>query len=95
MSFLMLAGSLRKMTFFTYLLRCSDGKLYCGYTVHLAKRVKMHQAGRASKFTRARLPVKLVYAEKYRDKSSAMRREAEIKTFSRKKKWGLISDMRF
>ena len=90
MSFLILARPLREMPFFTYLLRCSDGKLYCGYTNHVENRVKMHQAGKASKFTRARLPVKLVFVEKHRDKSSAMRREAEIKTFSRKKKLELI-----
>jgi len=90
MSFLMLVWLSEKMPFFTYLLRCSDSKLYCGYTNNVENRVRMHQVGRASKFTRARLPVKLVFVEEHRDKSSAMRREAEIKTFSRKKKLELI-----
>ncbi len=80
------------MSFFVYLLHCSDGKLYCGYTNNVEHRMKMHNSGKASKFTRARLPVKLVYFEKFSSQSHAMRREAEIKTFSRKKKLVLIKN---
>ncbi len=80
------------MVFWTYLLACSDGKLYCGYTNNMERRLKMHQLGRASRFTRVRLPVKLVYSEKFSSQRTAMRREAEIKTFSRKKKLELIKN---
>lgn len=78
------------MPFFVYLLRCGDDSLYCGYTHNLVERVKLHSLGRASKYTRSRLPVVLVYAEKYSSQRKAMRREMEIKTFSRKKKNFLI-----
>lgn len=88
----MLGGWFGKMPFFTYLLRCSDGKLYCGYTNNMEKRLMMHRAGKASKFTRARLPVKLVYSEKYFSKSKAMKREAAIKKLSRKIKLELIQN---
>lgn len=80
------------MPFFVYVLECSDAKLYCGYTNDLSQRIKLHQAGKASKFTRARLPVKLVHSEKYLSKSRAMKREHEIKKLSRKKKLELIKN---
>ncbi len=80
------------MPFFVYLLNCSDGKLYCGYTNDVGKRVKAHNAGKASKFTRSRLPVRLVYVEKFDSKSRAMRREAKIKTLTRKMKLELIKN---
>lgn len=79
------------MGYFVYLLRCRDDSLYCGYTHDLVARVKWHQAGRASKYTRSRLPVVLVYSETHSTKSRAMTREAEIKSFTRKKKWDLIN----
>ncbi len=61
-----------------YLLRCSDGSLYTGITNDLPKRLKAHAAGRASKYTRSRLPVRLVYSEPQRSKSAALKREAAI-----------------
>ena len=79
------------MECFTYVLRCSDGTLYTGWTNNLDERIKSHNRGAGSKYTRARLPVTLVYSEVCADKSSAMKREYEIKKMSRTKKEALIS----
>lgn len=73
-----------------YILRCGDGTLYTGCTNDLARRVKTHSAGKGAKYTRARLPVELVYAEPAADKSQALRREAAIKALSRNEKLALI-----
>ena len=72
-----------------YLLRCSDGTLYAGATADLARRVRQHQAGRASRYTRSRLPVALVYSERARDRSAALRREHALKRLSRVEKLAL------
>lgn len=72
--------------FYTYLLRCSDDTLYCGYSNDLKKRVAAHNEKKGAKYTRARLPVTLVYFETYVKKEDAMRREAEIKKMSRAQK---------
>jgi predicted GIY-YIG superfamily endonuclease len=66
-----------------YLLRCSDGSLYTGITNNLPKRLKAHAAGKASKYTRSRLPVKLAYSEPQKSKSAALKREAAIKRLRR------------
>ncbi|MFA6143138.1 MAG: GIY-YIG nuclease family protein [Candidatus Omnitrophota bacterium] len=73
-----------------YILRCADGSLYTGITTNLEKRVKKHNAGKASKYTRAKRPVKVVRRENFTDKSSALRREIEIKKLSRQDKLKLI-----
>lgn len=75
---------------YVYILECSDNTLYTGWTVDLEKRIKTHLNGKASKYTRARLPVKLVYFEKYDDKISAQKREYQIKQLTRKEKLQLI-----
>ena len=59
-----------------YLLRCSDGSLYTGMTNDLPKRLKAHAAGKASRYTRSRLPVALAYTEPQKSKSAALKREA-------------------
>jgi len=66
-----------------YLLRCSDGSLYTGITNDLPKRLKAHTAGRASKYTRSGLPVRLAYREPQKSKSAALKREAAIKRLRR------------
>ena len=73
-----------------YILRCADGSLYTGWTNDLGKRLASHQAGRGGKYTRARLPVELVYSERFDTKSEAMRREWEIKQLTRAEKLRLI-----
>lgn len=75
---------------YTYLLRCADGSLYCGWTNDLEKRLAAHNAGTASKYTRSRLPVEMVYAEAHDSKQEAMRREYRIKRLSREEKEALI-----
>lgn len=76
---------------YTYLLRCSDDTLYCGWTNDLPKRLANHNAGKGAKYTRSRIPVTLVYYETFETKQEAMKREAAIKKLSRKEKLALIA----
>ncbi len=78
------------MANYTYLLRCADGTLYCGWTNDLEKRVAAHNAGAGAKYTKTRRPVKLAYYETFATKQEAMRREAEIKRLTRREKLVLI-----
>lgn len=75
---------------FTYILKCSDGSLYTGWTNDLERRVKAHNAGKGAKYTKSRRPVELVYFEAFSTKQEAMRREWEIKQLSRVEKCKLI-----
>lgn len=75
---------------YTYILQCNDGSLYTGWTNNLEKRVSDHNQGKGAKYTKARLPVNLVYYEKFPTKSEAMRREWEIKQLSRQEKLSMI-----
>ena len=75
---------------YTYILECSDGSLYCGWTNDLEKRVKTHNAGKGGKYTRAHRPVKLVYYEEFDTKEEAMQREWAIKQLERSEKEQLI-----
>ena len=68
---------------FCYLLECADGTLYAGITNALDRRLAAHNAGSASKYTRARLPVRLVWIERGRDRAAASRREAALKALPR------------
>ncbi len=74
-----------------YLLRCRDESFYTGITNDLAERLQAHQAGTASRYTRSRLPVKLVYLESAANRSAATKREGVIKKMSRSQKEDLIS----
>ena len=71
------------MRFFVYVLRCSDGSLYTGYTLDLARRVAEHNSGRGSKYTSSRRPVRLAYHEEAPTLGAALKRELEIKGLSR------------
>jgi putative endonuclease len=64
---------------FVYLLRCADGTLYCGWSTDPERRLRQHQAGTASRYTRRRLPVELVYTREFETRSEAMREEIRIK----------------
>ncbi|MCI7125045.1 MAG: GIY-YIG nuclease family protein [Agathobaculum sp.] len=79
------------MTAYTYLLRCADGTLYCGWTNDLAARLAAHNSGKGAKYTRARRPVRLVYSEPHPTRGEAMRREAAIKRLSRAEKEALLA----
>ncbi|OYT53955.1 MAG: endonuclease [Candidatus Altiarchaeales archaeon ex4484_2] len=74
------------MAFFVYMLRCSDGSLYTGYTSDLRRRLEEHKNGRGSRYVRSRLPVYLVHVEGFTRRKDAMKREREIKKLSRKQK---------
>ena len=75
---------------FCYLVQCADGSLYAGITPALGRRVRRHNDGSASKYTRARRPVRLVWAEAWPDRSAASRREAELKRLPRASKLALL-----
>ncbi len=76
--------------YYTYILQCSDNTLYCGYTTNPTEREKTHNSGTGAKYTRCRLPVKMVYCECSDTKSQALKRECAIKKLTRTKKLELI-----
>ncbi len=75
---------------FTYIVKCSDGTLYTGWTNNLDRRMKAHNDGKGAKYTKSRRPVVLAYFECFETKEEAMRREYEIKRLTRKEKMRLI-----
>lgn len=75
---------------YTYILRCADGTLYTGWTKDLEKRLAAHNAGQGAKYTRARLPVTLLWYEPHSEQREAMRREAAIKRLRRAEKLALM-----
>ena len=81
------------MSNYTYILKCADDTLYCGWTNDLEKRLAAHNAGTAAKYTRTRRPVKLVYYEEFETKQEAMSREFHIKRMSRLEKLALINGL--
>ena len=78
------------MNAYTYILRCADGTLYCGWTNDLTARLAAHNSGRGAKYTRGRGPVTLVYSELHETQGEAMQREAAIKKLPRARKQALI-----
>ena len=78
------------MSAYTYILKCSDGTLYTGWTNDLEKRLAAHNSGKGSKYTASRRPVEFVYTECFETKQEAMKREAEIKKLTRAEKLNLI-----
>lgn len=75
---------------YTYIIQCSDGTFYTGWTNDIKRRMEEHNSGRGAKYTRPRLPVELVYYETFPSKQEAMKREYAIKQMTRKKKEELI-----
>lgn len=79
------------MVYYVYILECKDKTLYTGSTNDLGKRVFMHNNSKTgAKYTKARRPVELIYSEKFRTKSKAMKRECAIKNLTRAEKLKLI-----
>jgi putative endonuclease len=76
-----------------YMLRCGDGSLYTGWSTDVERRLALHRAGRASRYTASRLPVELVHARAMADRSAAMREEARIKRLDRRAKLKLIGEV--
>ena len=83
--------AVRRSRWFVYVVRCADGTLYTGTTTDVSRRVAQHNAGTASRYTRSRLPVVLVYHKRVADQSSALKREAAIKKLSRQDKEALVA----
>ena len=75
---------------YTYIVKCSDGTFYTGWTNDLTRRMEAHNQGRGAKYTKARRPVTLIYYEAFETKEEAMKREYAIKRLSRKEKEELI-----
>ncbi len=75
---------------FVYILRCADGTLYTGVTLDLDRRCRQHNAGTASRYTRSRLPTKLIYREQQNGRGAALKREFAIKRLTRPEKMALI-----
>lgn len=80
--------------FYTYIVECCDGTYYTGYTGDLERRLKRHNDGLASKYTRARLPVRLVWKKEYSQFKSAFKTELAIKSLTRMQKEELVSGRR-
>lgn len=77
--------------YYVYILECSDSSLYTGITNNLEKRLKKHNSGKGAKYTRSRLPVKLLAFEPAIDRSAALKREIEIKKLTREEKLEIIN----
>ena len=77
------------MPHFAYIVRCADGTLYTGYAVDVDRRVAQHNAGRGASYTRGRRPVEVLHVECFATRSEALRREAQIKRWPRKRKEAL------
>lgn len=75
---------------YTYIVECRDGSLYTGWTNDIVKRIENHNNGSGAKYTRSRLPVRLVYYEVYSTKKEAMQREYAIKQLTKADKHALI-----
>jgi len=74
-----------------YILECRDGTFYTGVTTDIERRIRMHQEGTASRYTRTRRPVVLVYREECGTRSQALERECAVKSLSRERKEELIN----
>ncbi len=79
---------------YTYMLRCADGSLYCGWTTDPVRRLDAHNSGKGAKYTRAKGPAELVYLEEHETRSEAMKREAALKKLSRAEKEALVLSCR-
>jgi len=77
-----------------YILKCCDGTFYTGITNDLVRRLDRHNSGEASRYTRSRLPVELIYKEGCRNKSSALKKECMIKALTREEKGKYIEGRR-
>jgi len=76
--------------YYFYILECKDGTLYCGISNNVARRLQQHNSGKGSAYVRSRGGGIIVYSEKYKNMSNAMRREREVKDWPRRKKQELI-----
>ena len=80
--------------YFVYIIECEDGSLYTGSSPDPEERFRKHKTGNGGRYTRSHKPVKLLYTEKLKNKSGALKREVQIKSWSREKKLNLIKNHR-
>ena len=80
------------MPFTVYILLCSDGSFYTGYTKDLKARIKQHQDGKGAKYTKSHRPEKVAYIEQFKTRGEAMKREREIKKLSHQQKLDLVNE---
>ncbi len=81
------------MDWIVYILKCSDGSLYTGITNNIENRVKAHQNGKGAKYTKGRGPFTIIYQERYISRSTASKREIEIKNLNHQEKLKLKSNL--
>lgn len=77
-------------SWYVYILQCRDGTFYTGSTTDIGRRLNEHNSGKGGNYTRVRRPVKIIYKKSYPDRSTAQKREAQIKGLTRKEKAALI-----
>ena len=82
------------MAFYCYILECSDGTFYTGWSTDPERRLREHNRGAGARYTRSRHPVRLVYLEELPDKATALKRERAIKALSRPQKQKLVATFR-
>ncbi len=82
---------INKKNHFVYIVECRDGTLYTGYTTDVERRLEEHNCGEGAKYTRGRYPVELRYTESFSSRSSAQKKEYQIKQLPRKEKEELIN----
>ncbi|HRY60075.1 MAG TPA: GIY-YIG nuclease family protein [Patescibacteria group bacterium] len=78
------------MPYFLYILLCKNNKLYTGIAVDVEKRFELHKSGKGAKYTQRNKPIKVVYTQKFKTRSMALKREAEIKSMKKQEKEGLV-----
>ena len=78
------------MNYYFYILRCYDNSLYCGMTTNLENRIKEHNGTKGAKYLRTKKPFQLIYSEEYPDIKSAMRRELQVKKWTKAKKEAVV-----
>ncbi len=83
--------NLASKKWFLYILECSDGTLYTGITNDISRRIELHNSGKASRYTRGRRPVTLIYQEPCRNKSFALKKEYVMKSLTRSEKKDYIA----
>jgi len=83
--------NVKKQSWYVYIIRCRDNRLYTGISNDVKRRVSEHNKGKGCKFTKCRYPVKLVYKEECGTRSAVRKRELEIQAFTRNRKLSLIS----
>jgi len=77
--------------YFVYLVECENGSVYTGITTDVGRRFEEHKSGKGGHYTKSKKVVRILYTEKFQTRGEALKREAQIKKWSRNKKLGLIN----